>query len=107
MNDGFVYSKRDQARVDRLNERIHELEVRQQKLRREIEEIEAGQSPIKVGDLIQWESGNRLRRGRVKSVRASWKGFQYRCHILTAAGKEIGYAEVGSDRCPVLAEDGK
>lgn len=100
----FVYTKQAEKQIDALTDKIDKLDRQKEIFERQIRAIECGQSPIKPGQIIEWQSGERLRRGKVISVSAcSWKGFTFRCHVLSKAGKEIGYANVDPDRFPTLA----
>lgn len=100
----FVFSPAVQAQIDALEEEIHQLKRRQTLLERRIDELKAGQSPLKVGDIIVWESGKCTKRGRILSVACNsyCRGFEYRCVILGKNDQEIGYATVGSERGPLL-----
>lgn len=97
-----VYTKRIRARLDALEAKRHAAELRVRAIRRQIEELIVGQSPIGPGDVIEWESGGRSRRGRVLSVYSNYRGFDYRVAIVTKAGRQIGIATVGEGHHPVL-----
>lgn len=105
----IVYTPAVQKKIDRLEEQIEVLRKRKHMLERQVDELKAGQSPIKPGSIIQWDatSGRCVYRGRVISV--SYKdwgpGFEYRCHLLRG-NKEVGMATVGSDKNPVLCPSG-
>jgi len=100
--DDFVYAKREQRKIDAINREISRLEHRKAMLERKKDEIAVGQSPIKSGDVIEWESGSRLRRGKVVTVRPGWRGFEYRCRIIAKNGRAIGWAMVNSEKYPTL-----
>ena len=102
MSDSWIYSKSEQKKVDDLKRQISRLELQQTALHRKIEEIESGQSPIKPGQFITCESYSRIRKGLVKAVRTSYRGFEYYCHIIANDGRVIGTANVDSLKCPVL-----
>lgn len=102
MSDGLIYSKEVQRKVRAIRKQLQAIENKRDLLHERIQELQAGQSPIQPGDIITWESGKNQRRGRVKSVRSTWNNFEYRCHVLTKTGKEVGYANVDSSRCPIL-----
>lgn len=88
-----------------LQEEIEALEKVLRKKREALDKLQANQSPIKPGHIIQWDgTGGRLYRGRVISVRIEWRGFQYRCHRLNNAGKECGYSTVDTEANPTICE---
>jgi hypothetical protein len=104
-----IYTKAVQRQLDRLERRVRELEDRRAALRRRIEELKCGESPIRPGDLITWESGRegRPRRGRVLTVGTTYGGgYEYRCEILSAANRPIGFAVVRTDQLPTLEGSG-
>jgi hypothetical protein len=100
--DHEVYSKRDRERIDKLDDQIYALEKRIAQLKQKQEEIACRTSPIQPGDLIEWMSGNRLRRGRVISVRKDYCGFEYRCNVVAKNGRILGFANVDTRREPTL-----
>lgn len=104
MSRDEVLSKKDQSRVDRIKDEICRYEKRIELLKRQIEEIKVGQSPIHPGDVIEWESGAKVRRGIVRSVSSCWDGFVYRCNIVSANGRHIGFANVNTAKMPILVD---
>jgi hypothetical protein len=103
-----LIEEKGQNKIDLLEEEIQKLEKQIQLRRREIEFVRVGDSPIKPGDIIVWKIGEstkstRMRRGVVISVSTScWRGFSYRCKILSKENKAIGFANVSSDHFPTL-----
>jgi hypothetical protein len=97
-----------QKLIDSLQKRIKLLKDQITGIERTICVIQNGQSPIQPNDIIEWESGKYLRRGLVISVNYVWQSeFEYRCHLLRKDGRVIGYAKVGSDRCPTIVKHGR
>jgi hypothetical protein len=104
-----IYTKAVQRQVDRLGRQVRELEDRMEALRRRIEQVKCGESPIQPGDLITWESGSqgRPRRGRVLTVGTTYGGgYECRCEILSKGGRPIGFAVVRTDQLPTLEGSG-
>lgn len=97
-----VYTSKVRAKLEKLEAAKHRAELRARKIAQRIEELIAGQSPIRAGAVITWEGSNRILRGRVVSVRTSYRGFEYRVNILTKSGKAIGMATVTEDKFPGL-----
>jgi len=67
-----IYPDEVQAKIWDLEEQIHQLKFQITDREDQIERLKCGISPIKVGDIVRWESGKTLRRGRVQSIGASW-----------------------------------
>lgn len=95
-----------QKQINQLRARLRKMEQEKEDIEQRITHIEAGQSPIKPGMLIEWESGNppntKTRRGNVKSVELGYRGFEYRCELVNKSGEVIGYANVDSDKIPTI-----
>jgi hypothetical protein len=99
-----TFCKKVRAKVDRLRERKHQLEVKLRELEREIEDVLCGQSPFRIGDLIWWRAGQRERYGRVLAISSSYYGtFEYRVEVTTKDGaRVIGQARVTESDQPEL-----
>ena len=95
-----------------IDDFAYKLRRRIEMIDKQIEEIEVGETPIKVGMIITWTVGrpaNQItRRGRVISVQkcGRWSGvdFEYRCRVLSKAGKEIGFQCVRDFHGPVIEQ---
>jgi hypothetical protein len=100
---GLEIDPKCQRQIEKLRDRERKLKDEASDIENQIARIQAGQSPIKPGYLIEWESGKHLRRGRVISVAFRWRSdFEYRCHLLRKDGTVIGYATVTTDKCPTI-----
>lgn len=107
-NYDIMVDPKKQKLIDRLEADKRRLEEQIRRVDRKIVVTLAGQSPIKPGDVIEWESGKTVRRGKVLSVQFRWRtDFEYRCTVLRRKdGRVIGYANVTSDRCPTIVHKG-
>ncbi len=103
--DKQVYSKRVRSKLDSLETRKYLAEQNVRAINRQIEELLAGQSPIRVGSRITWVSANRERYGTVVAIQTVWRGFEYRVNVTTKAGRVIGSAQVSESQEPTLRED--
>ncbi len=105
-DENIAYQKHVRDKVDALQKQIGILEDKRIALEREQGELQAGQSPIKPGDIIEWERRDgRALTGRVIRVWYKWDGFEYRCHILSVKdGREIGFATVETSGYPRLKD---
>ena len=102
MASDWVYSEKTQKAIQKKKDQIENLKQKIRDIEHQIYILEVGESPIQVGNTIYWESGKGEKRGRVTSVMASWKGFEYRANVLGKEDRVIGYAIVGTERCPSL-----
>lgn len=100
MSEDFAHSKADQRAIDKINRLLYKLEQQAVRLRRQRDAIGLKHSPIQPGDIISWESGGHLKRGKVLSICLQWKGYEYRCHVLNMKGTPIGYASVDTSQAP-------
>jgi hypothetical protein len=100
-----------QAKIDSYEAVIARHEEIIEELKLKIKKLVMDSSPIQPGMIINWLSkrGNSDRnyRGRVVAIQPCWKGFEFRCHLLTADGREVGYANVGTDQYPVIEDKPK
>jgi hypothetical protein len=103
MSDEVIYSKPVQTQLDKLEKELDSLKFKSREINRKIEQVKIGACPIKVGDIIEWESVGKLRRGRVVIVKSAWSHtFEFRVNILTKRGKAIGFANVTEKHHAVL-----
>lgn len=59
-------------------------------------------SPIQKGDLIEWDSGKRIYRGVVRSVRLDYYAkYEYQVTILSKDEKKLGIAHVKLTKNPL------
>lgn len=90
--------------IDEMDEVIHRLERAKEALQRKIQELMALQSPIKLGDIIEWDTGKRVYRGEVQRILNEYHGYAYVCYILSKDGRYIGRARVQESNNPVLTD---
>ena len=90
----MIFTKEAQRKVDQLEKHVQKLGDQIKKTKRQIEAITVGQCPIKPGNIIEWISGGKTKRGRVVGIQSTYRGFELRCKILAKTGKEIGFANV-------------
>ena len=110
MSNQIKLSAESMRRVRLLEKEIGKLNDAKDKLKNKISDLEdkielvrLSESPFVPGDVIVWESGNRLRRGKIISIRTHYReDYEYRCYVLNKKGQTIGYATVRSDRLPTL-----
>lgn len=103
--DRDVYSPKVRNRLDALEAKRLALILKAQQVERQIQELLVGQSPIQPGHMIMWNSNQRVRYGRVISVRTAYRGFEYRVDITTKDGtRVIGQATVGESDHPVFMD---
>lgn len=111
MAEAWVISKVLRKKIVALEKERALIELRMKQIDEEIDDLTASESPIKVGDTIQWESrnkGGRIYKGKVVAIRTHWRdGYTYRCHILTKNGKVSGSANVDPENYPEKVFDTK
>lgn len=101
-SDNCIYPPEIRDALDAIDKKIAAYNDEIEKLERTQVDLKCGISPIKPGDLINWEKRNKQYRGQVITVRLQgWNDkFYYRCIILSKNGKAVGHANVDDDDCP-------
>lgn len=107
-------TKETRQKIRSLEKQKQQLENRIKDIEQTIEDVQAGESPIKPGMRIQWESGRgdntRVKRGQVVSVETCGyrhSMFSYRVFILDKRNRIVGHAIVNEDHHPEILREEK
>lgn len=107
MSREFMYAPEIESQLETFVAEERRLEEALRQVKRQKELLMCAAAPFKIGDLITWSSGKegKRRRGKVKAIGTNWRGFTYRCDIVTLNGRVLGHAEVDSSRDPMLVTE--
>lgn len=90
-----------ERKIEQLEEKITSLDARKRDIKRQIDQLRCGLCPIVPGDIIYWDAGTRVKRGKVISVRADYRDqYEFRVHLIDKSGQAVGYATVHSKQMP-------
>lgn len=102
MSSDYVKLRKSvEQKINRLEIKIAKMDIERRDIKRQIDQLRCGLCPISPGDIIYWESGTRMRRGKVISVQVSYQDhYEFRVHLLNKKGDPTGYATVNTKQMP-------